>query len=547
MSVIQAYGRLLRGNPALARLLFGEFVSGIGDWLYMVAILVVVYAETQSAILLGVMGAARVLPYLVLSVPAGIIVDRYDRRLVLLVTDVARGVLMVLLAALVFLDLHVAAVVAVSIAAASFSVFFGPAIAAYLPTLVDEDELGQANSAWATLDSIAFIIGPAVAGVLIAVGGLSVAFLLNAVSFAAVAVVLWRLPPATVPGAPEGADAGGAAGSSGEGPARWRGLARRLTGPFLLDSATSLVGGGLGVITVVIAIDVIGAGEEGTGFLNAATGVGGVIAGLAAGALLARSLGVPLLVGAGASALGLIGLAFSPQLLPAMVAIGIAVGGLLVLDVVTTTLIQRGVPDELRGRVMGTLQTSSALFLAGGSLGFPILAEIVGVAPVLIGSALVIAAVCVAALAMAGSEAEAEPLDTDRARVLQLPIFVGLPTPRLEAAARAMLRVDVSAGDVVVRQGEPAERFYVICEGRFTVTQTGSRPGGAKRLRVLGPDEVFGEIGLLRRSPRTATVSAETDGALLALDGGRFLDLVGSGPGLSTRLLDLYRGALARA
>ncbi|MFN2419691.1 MAG: cyclic nucleotide-binding domain-containing protein, partial [Candidatus Limnocylindria bacterium] len=64
--------------------------------------------------------------------------------------------------------------------------------------------------------------------------------------------------------------------------------------------------------------------------------------------------------------------------------------------------------------------------------------------------------------------------------------------------------------------------------------------------RDLGPGDVFGEIGLLRRTPRTATVTAATPGTLLALEAGAFLDLVGSGPGLSTRLLDLYRGALSR-
>jgi CRP-like cAMP-binding protein len=59
---------------------------------------------------------------------------------------------------------------------------------------------------------------------------------------------------------------------------------------------------------------------------------------------------------------------------------------------------------------------------------------------------------------------------------------------------------------------------------------------------VLEPDEVFGELGLLRRAPRSATVTAVEDGQLLALEAEEFLELVGSGPGLSARLLDLYRG-----
>lgn len=543
MSTLRVYLRLLRARPALGRLLIGEFISGIGDWLYMVAILVVVYAATESALLLGVMGAARVLPYLVLSVPAGMIVDRFDRRLVLLVTDVARGVLMVALAAVVALEAHVAFVVALSIAAASFSVFFGPAISAYLPSLVDEDELGPANSAWATLDSIAFIIGPAVAGVLIAFGGLSVAFMLNAISFAVVAWVLWRLPPATPrPAAAAGAESDEPAAAEG-----WRGLGRRLAGPFLLDAATSVVGGGLGVLTVVIAIEVIGAGEEGTGFLNAATGVGGVLAGFAAGGLISRGLTIPVLIGGGVSAAGLAALALSGSLLPAMVTIGVAVGGLLVLDVVVTTLVQRSVPDAQRGRAMGALQSSSGLFVAAGSLGLPVLASLFGVAPVLLGCAALVAAVAGTVLLLAGREAEAQdPIDPERARVLDLPVFAGLPAPRLEAAARAMERVPMRAGDAIVRQGDPADRFYVIVDGRARVTQRVWQRGRPRILRRLGPDDVFGERGLLQAAPRSASVVAETDGTLLALDGDRFLELVGSGPGMTSRFLDLYRGALVR-
>src|SRR5688500_8641332 len=276
VNLARTYLELFRRNGALARLLAGEFISGIGDWLYLVAVLVVVYAESNSPVLLGIVGAARILPYVLLSVPAGIVADRFDRRMVLLVTDVARGILMLALVAVVMLDAPTIVIVAISILAACFSTFFGPAIAALLPTLVDERDLGIANSAWATLDNVAFIVGPALAGVLLAVGGLEIAFLLNAVSSAIVAAVLWRLPVPTA--APVVDDAGGATEPApGTG---WRELVRPLAGPFLLDSTTSIVGGGLGVLTVVLAVDVLRAGEAGTGYLNAATGVGGVIAGV---------------------------------------------------------------------------------------------------------------------------------------------------------------------------------------------------------------------------------------------------------------------------
>jgi MFS family permease len=534
-----AYRQLLR-NRNLARLLFGEFVSGIGDWLYLVAILIVIYAETKSAVLLGLMGAARILPYVILSVPAGFVVDHFDRRAVLLVTDIARGVLMLVLAGLVVIDAPVLFVVAISILAACFSTFFGPALAALLPTLVDESELGPANSAWATLDNLAFIVGPALAGVLIAAGGLALAFLLNAFSFAVVAVILFKLPRAAPAAAPE------ASGPEAPKATGWRELVGPLAGPFLLDSVTSVIGGGLGVLTVIIAIDVLAAGEAGTGYLNAATGVGGVLAGFAAGSLVARRLSVPLLIGGFAGGIGLIWLGFTNSLVPAMLAIGFGVAGALLLDVVNTTLIQRIVPDALRGRALGVIQMTSALFYAGGSLAFPLIASAFGVAPLLIGSGVLTAIAAVGALLLSMRAARPAALDLERSRVLELPIFAGLPSNRLEAAAQAFTPADIPAGEVVVRQGDPADRFYVISSGSFAVTQVPADSSEPVRLRQLGVDDVFGEIGLLQHSPRTATVTAETDGRLLGLDGDRFLELVGSGPGLSSRLLDLYRGALAR-
>ena len=542
MSLLRVYIELFRRNRDLARLLAGEFISGIGDWLYLVAVLVAVYAESQSAVLLGIVGAARILPYVLLSVPAGIVADRFDRRMVLLVTDVARGVLMLILVVAVVVDAPTIVIVGLAIVAACFSTFFGPAIAALLPMLVDESDLGPANSAWATLDNVAFILGPALAGILLASGGLEFAFLLNAVSFAIVAVVLWRLPvPRVAPAVSRGEEASAPPASG------WRQLVRPLAGPFILDSTTSIVGGGVGVLTVVIAVDVLNAGEAGTGYLNAATGVGGVVAGIVAGAMLARRLGVPLVLGGMFGGIGLAWLALAGDIVTAMLAIGVAVGGLLLLDVVNTTLIQRIVPDELRGRAMGVLQTTSAVLYALGSLVMPLIADTVGVGPVLIGSAIITAAGVVVALSLSVGEPRGSELDPARVQLMEHPIFSGLPAARLEAAARQLVEVPVAAGAVIVRQGDAADRFYVIGEGSVSVTRAPEGGGEAVHLRDLGPGDVFGEIGLLRHSPRTATVTSTAPGLLLALDAEAFSDLVGSGPGLSTRLLDLYRGALSRS
>ncbi|MDQ3345459.1 MAG: cyclic nucleotide-binding domain-containing protein, partial [Chloroflexota bacterium] len=224
----------------------------------------------------------------------------------------------------------------------------------------------------------------------------------------------------------------------------------------------------------------------------------------------------------------------------------VAVAGLLLLDLVNTTLIQRIVPDELRGRAMGVLQATSAILYSLGSLVMPLIASVYGVGPVLIGSAVITALGVGIALALSAGEAQPAALDPTRARLLEHPIFGGLPAARLEVAARQLVGIPVDAGSVVVRQGDLADRFYLIGEGSVTVTQAPVAGGAEVHLRDLGPGDVFGEIGLLRRSPRTATVTATSPGLLLALDADAFRDLVGSGPGLSTRLLDLYRGALTR-
>jgi MFS family permease len=539
VSLLRTYRDLFRRNPALGRLLAGEFISGIGDWLYLVAILVVVYAESNSPVLLGVIGAARILPYVLLSVPAGMVADRFDRRMVLLVTDVARGLIMIGLALAVSLGSPTLVIIALSILAACFSTFFGPAIGALLPSLVDERDLGTANSAWATLDNVAFIIGPAVAGILLASGGLGVAFLINAASFAVVAVILWFLPsPRRAAQKDDGAEEPKAADGG------WRAMLRPLAGPLVLDSATSFVIGGVNVLTVVIAVDVLNAGESGTGFLQAATGVGGVVAGISGGALLARRLSVPLMIGGVVGGIGLAWLALSGGLVMAMIAIGVAVAGLLLLEVVNTTMIQRIVPDELRGRAMGVLQTSSAIVYSLGSLLMPILASLFGVPFVLAAAGVIVVAGVGGALLLLEARPATPPIEPIRLRLLDQEIFAGLPPARIEAAARRLVAVPVAAGEVVVRQGDAADRFYLVDAGTLRVTQ--DRDGVETELRELGPGALFGEIGLLQDVPRTATVTATTPGVLYALDADAFAELVGSGPGLSSRLLDLYRGALTR-
>jgi MFS family permease len=552
VTTLRAYRRLLANGP-LARLLAGEFVSSIGDWLYLVALLIVVYQQSRDPILLGVVGAARILPYVVLSVPAGIAADRFDRRLVLLITDIARGLVMLGLAWLVATDGPLLAIVALAILATCFSAFFGPTIGAYLPTLVrDETELGPANSAWATLDNLAFIVGPAIGGLLIAASGLTLAFLLNAVSFAVVTTVLWRLPspaqPSVAAPSPEGSERDTGVGERSAADVL-RASRQILAGIVAIDLVGSFAFGGLGILTVVLATDVYRGGDEATGYLNAAIGVGGLLGAIGSGPLVLRArLGAPLLAGAVVLALGLVGLGLAGDLGPGLAAMTVAAAGSLLVEVVSTTLFQRYVPNEVRGRLLGATATLGHLSYAAGSLVVPPLADRVGVGAALVGLGLLVLVAGLIGVVLIGRKEEVavEPeLARDIARAGELPLFAGVPAARLRSALAAAHRQAVSAGDVVIRQGDVADRFYLIRDGSFVVSQRDGPGDQQTLLRRMGPDEVFGEIGLLTGKPRTATVTAESDGSLLVLDRPDFLELVSAGPGLAPRLLDLHRGATA--
>jgi hypothetical protein len=549
VSVLRAYRGLLSNGP-LVRLLGGEFISSIGDWLYLVALLVVVYETSSDPLLLGIVGAARVLPYVVLSIPAGIIADRYERRLVLLITDVARGTIMLALAWLVLVDGPLWAIVGLAVLATCFSCFFGPTIGAYLPTLVrDERELGPANSAWSTLDNLAFVIGPAVAGLLIAISGLGLAFLLNAVSFAFVAIILWRLPSER--GRPGSADMSGDPGQQaaddGAGsvpPATLRSALRPLAGLAVIDTVAGFVFGGLAVLTVVLAVNQLGADVAATGYLNAAVGIGGIFGAVSAGLFVVRpGLRLPLIIGSLALAVGVTALGLTHNLGPALVAMGVASAGSLLTEVVSTTIFQRIVPDAIRGRALGTIATISTLAYAAGSFVVPVAAGAVGITPVLVASGILVAGGSVVSVLLigAGGRGPSPDLVAAAARVAALPIFAGVPEARLGAALARATQLDVSAGTVVIRQGDPADRFYVILEGAFAVDQ-GGPDGTVTRLRTMGPDEVFGELGLLTGAPRSATVTVANDGRLLVLNAAEFLELVAAGADVGPRLLALHRG-----
>jgi len=556
--------RDLLGNRPLTRLLAGEFISGIGDWLYIVAIFVVIYRDSGSAALVGAFGGIRLLPYVFLSVPAGIIADRFDRRMVLLVSDLFRGALMVAMAILIEANGSVFLIAALAILAACGSTFFYPAMGAYVPALAkDESQIGPANSAVATIQNVSFILGPAIGGLALAVGSVTLALVINALTFAVIAAVLWTLPPShakrelepvaetpagigDMTGAPEGVATAAEAQTT---PATRRFMGIPLmpaSGLLVVQLIGGFLGGGFQVITVILAIDVLGAGEAGNGYLNAAIGIGGLLGAILAGALvLRRHLGMPMVVGAIVTGVGTIALGAATNLPLGLVTIGIGSAGAMILDVISTTIFQQLVPDAVRGRAFGILMTLGMLTGAVGAFVIPTILVTVGPLETLAAAGIAGIALTILGTAMIGAYAERAPTRYEATieRIITLPLFTGVPRARLQAAMRDVVEGPVVAGQAVVRQGEPAEDFYIITAGTFAVTQADPATGEERRLRTLGPDEVFGELGLLNEAPRSASVTAESDGVVLAMKGRDFLALVGAEGTLRGRLLGLYVGA----
>ena len=554
MAGLGVYRQLLANRP-LTKLLVGEFISGIGDWLYIVAIFVVIYTQTNDAALLGIFGAVRLFPYILLSIPAGFVADRFERRLVLLVSDRLGGSIMILTD-----DPRSRSTGqrspdrrALAILAAAGSAFFYPAMGAYMPSLVtDERQLGPANSAWASLQNISFIFGPAIGGILLAVGGVEIAFVLNAVSFVVIIVILWTLPSQHRPAAPATAVPVPAVESTAVeraiAPATLLATAPAADAPVvasppklatvplaglgIIQFLAGFLGGGLQVLTTVLAIHVLNAGDAANGYLNAAIGVGGLLGAISSGVLvLRRGLGAPLIVGSIVLGVGMLVLGAIPNLVVAVLAIGVVSAGALAVDIITTTVFQRIVPDALRGRWTGVFMTVSTISGAAGAFALPVLVVGVGAAVSLGATGLAMVVATVIGLALIGSAATREPsrFEATLAEVAKLPLFTGVPGSRLEAALAQMRETPVTAGQVVVQQGAPSDRFYMIESGSFVVTAEQAPGVPPVTLRRLGANEVFGELGLLNQAPRSATVTAEADGVLLELAGPDFLNLVGAG------------------
>jgi hypothetical protein len=188
---------------------------------------------------------------------------------------------------------------------------------------------------------------------------------------------------------------------------------------------------------------------------------------------------------------------------------------------------------------------ASNLGRLAGALVAPVLAEVAGTGGALIVTAIALVAATVAvtpALRSIEAAATRRSVELDPiVRVLRsLGLFEAASQAALERIAASVERCDVGAGALVVREGEPADAVYIVRRGTFTVTVHGAA------VNEVGADEWFGEIGLVRRVPRTATVAAAADGHLWRIPGDVFLAALEDSGSPSSALLDGIADRLAR-
>jgi MFS family permease len=382
--------RLPGGRP-FHLLLASLAVSSCGDWLYNVALLAFVYERTRSATWLAMTTAARVIPIVVLGPIGGVLADRWDRRRLIVASDLSRAVTMIALAIVAATTMPVLLVPVLAALSTAASVVQPPCVAACTPRLVSDDELQRANGARAAIGQGSVVIGPAIGALLLGVFPPAVAIALNAASFLASAAAVTAIGPNTafIPSREQGEplrllnELRDGAQALREAPA-----ALRLVAADVLCSAVY----GLMTVTLVLVSMRVGTGTGGYGLLLGMFGVGGVV-----GAVLAGKVAAPglwrrmLLVALGLVAVAVAALGLVHSLVAAIVLSLAGGGGMIVAEVLSETALGRMLDDAVLARAYGLALPASLSGIVIGSLVAGPLVATVGVTATFVVAGLVVA------------------------------------------------------------------------------------------------------------------------------------------------------------
>jgi MFS family permease len=357
-------------NPNYRRYTRGQAVSLAGTWMQSIAQSWLVLELTGSATALGTVIALQTLPTLVLGPYAGVVADRMDKRRLMIGLQAMMGVLALALGLLTITG--VVALWQVYVLAVLLGLnncFENPARQSFVLEMVGPDDLRNAVSLNSVMVNVARVVGPAIAGIVISLGGIGLCFLLNAASFVAVVVSLMRLDTAALqPSIP-----------THRGPGQLRdGLAyvRRtpaLAVPLLMMALVGCLAYEFQVVLPVVAQQTFAGDARTYGFLTAAMGLGAVVGGLYVAAW--GRTGMPALVVAGALfGLAMLGTAVAPNLPVALV--GMALIGAFSVAFLSTgnSTLQLASDPQMRGRVMALWAVA---FLGSTPIGGPIAGVVV--------------------------------------------------------------------------------------------------------------------------------------------------------------------------
>jgi MFS family permease len=525
-------------NPQLRRIQLAGLGSVMGLWAYSVALAVYAF-DAGGAKAVGIVTLVRAIPAAISAPFTSTLADRLPRVPFMIATNLGRAASIGAAGAVVLADGAAWLVYALAGLASILGTAFLPAESALLPHLArTPDELTAANVVRSTIESVGTFAGPAIGGALLAVTGPGTVMLLTAAAFVwgAALVALIRVQ-----------DRGGERAAEPEPAGAFR---RELTAGFSaiardrklrivvgLYAAQTLLAGALGVLVVVMALDLLSWNDSGVGLLNAAMGIGGLAGSLAAFALIGRKrlasdfgLGI-VLWGAPLAAIGV-----WPHAWVALLALGVLGLGNTLVDVAGLTLLQRTAPPDVIGRVFGVLEMMLVGTIGLGAILAPALIDGFGVRWALVVSGAFLPALAALTWRQLRAIDAASHAPAELGLLERVPIFSPLSAPALERLASQLEPVTVAAGTEVIREGDHGDRFYVVEAGRLRVSVDGEPAG------EIGPGDFFGEIALLRDVPRTASVTAESDAQLQALDRDAFLDAV-TGNAPSARAADAIVGA----
>jgi MFS family permease len=514
-------------NPGLRRIQLAFAGSIVGDWAYNTAVAVYAY-EQGGPTAVGLLSVVKYACVTVVTPFASVLGDRYPRRLVMVGSDTIRAVLVAAAALLVAGGASPYAVYALAVAVFVAQAPFRPTQSSFLPDLArTPGELASANVASSTVESVGFFAGPALAGFMLAVASIPTVFVFNAATFVWSALLVLGIRPPAKPkehGA-ESPDAVEAAKPSflAETSAGFREIVRNrdLRIMATLYCGQTVVAGASTVFQVSIALSLLDIGRSGVGYLSATLGIGGLVGGFVALVLvqrgrLARDFGVGVVLWSAPLLL----VAAWPTIATAAFAMLLLGFGNSIVDINADTILQRIARPETMSRVFGALYSGLMAGMGLGALVMPLLIRTVGLR-----WGLVFVGAAVSSLLFFGA-AGLRRIDTIALAPPGLELLRGvpllgfLPEPTLNALARALVRVEVTAGETFIREGEPGDLFYVLESGAVEVTKEG------RHVANLGPGDYVGEIALLHDVPRTASVRATADAVLQALDRETFIPAV---------------------